>query len=50
MERAIEFLLAGQATIEQRIEQTHAQVQQTNQQLAELGRQLEAYAETQSDL
>lgn len=56
MERAIEFLLAGQATLEQRIEQTNtqlqqtdAQLQQTNQQLAELGRLLETHAETQSE-
>ncbi len=42
MQRAIEFLLEHQATLEQRIEQTNAQI-------AETSRQLAAYAETQSE-
>jgi septal ring factor EnvC (AmiA/AmiB activator) len=41
MQRAIEFLLEHQATLEQRIEQTNVQLAETNRQLA-------AYAETQS--
>ena len=42
MERAIEFLLTHQATLEQRITETNAQV-------AETSRQLALYAETQSE-
>jgi hypothetical protein len=42
MQRAIEFLLEHHATLEARVEQTSAQ-------LGELGRRLEAYAETQSE-
>ena len=33
MERAIEFLLQNQATLEQRVEQTQAQLSQTQAQL-----------------
>jgi hypothetical protein len=42
MQRAIEFLLEHHATLEARVEQTNAQ-------LGELARRLEAYAETQSE-
>lgn len=42
MERAIEFLLQGQANFEVKLEQT-------NQQVAETSRQLQSYAETQSE-
>ena len=42
MERAIEFLLQSQANFEARLEQTR-------QQVAETGRQLQAYAETQKE-
>jgi septal ring factor EnvC (AmiA/AmiB activator) len=49
MERAIEFLLQHQATLEQRIEQTNEQLAKTDAQVAETNRQLAAYAETQSE-
>jgi prefoldin subunit 5 len=42
MERAIEFLLQGQANFETRLEQT-------NQQIAETNRQLQITAETQTE-
>ncbi|HWT00576.1 MAG TPA: hypothetical protein VN256_10035 [Pyrinomonadaceae bacterium] len=42
MERAIEFLLQSQANFDARLEQT-------NQQVAETSRQLQSYAETQSE-
>ena len=42
MERAIGFLLQSQANFDARLEQT-------NQQVAETSRQLQAYAETQSE-
>ncbi len=42
MERAIEFLLQSQASFETRLEQT-------NQNVAEMSRQLQAYAETQTE-
>ena len=42
MERAIEFLLQSQANFDARLEQT-------NQQVAETSRQLQAYAETQTE-
>lgn len=41
MERAIEFLVKNQASFDARLEQT-------NQQIAETGRQLRDYAQTQS--
>jgi len=40
MERAIEFLLEHQATLEQRIEQTNAQIAKTSEQLAKTDEQL----------
>lgn len=42
MERAIEFLLQSQANLE-------AQQRRTDEQIAETGRQLQAYAQTQSE-
>ena len=62
MERAIEFLLSHQTTLEQRVEQitaavvetnaaivqTNAQVAQTNAQIAETARLLGLHAETQT--
>ncbi len=48
MERAIEFLLEGQARLDNRIEQTNAQLAQLNAQVVETSRHLALYAETQS--
>lgn len=49
MERAIGFLLQSQANFEARLERLEAGLEQTNQQVAETSRQLQAYAETQSE-
>jgi hypothetical protein len=45
MERAIEFLLQNQADAEARMAAFEAQQKRTDQQIAELGKQLQAYAE-----
>jgi septal ring factor EnvC (AmiA/AmiB activator) len=49
MERAIEFLLQSQAKSETRLEQLEMRMNQTDRQVAETSRQLQAYAETQSE-
>jgi hypothetical protein len=60
MERAIEFLLQSQANFDARLDRSQAEfearlqrleagLEQTNQQVAETGRQLQAYAETQTE-
>ncbi len=56
MERAIEFLLQGQANFDTRLEHLlqnqanfDARLEQTNLQVAETSRQLQAYAETQTE-
>ena len=48
MERAIEFLLQNQATLEGRIERTQAQLSETQGQLAELTRVVRMQADSQS--
>ncbi|MFL6332371.1 MAG: hypothetical protein ACJ754_03420 [Pyrinomonadaceae bacterium] len=54
MERAIEFLLKSQASLEARIEQVNAnlgaRIDETNRQLAETNRQLGDYANMQTRL
>ncbi|HZH29509.1 MAG TPA: hypothetical protein VEY11_01845 [Pyrinomonadaceae bacterium] len=49
MERAIEFLLQSQANFEARMSVFEAQQRRTDEQIAETGRQLAAYAEMQSE-
>jgi phage-related protein len=49
MERAIEFLLQSQASFEVRMVAFEEQQRRTDAQVAEAGRQLTAYAETQSE-
>ena len=49
MERAIEFLLQSQANFEARMAVFEEQQRRTDAQVAETGRQLAAYAETQSE-
>jgi len=53
MERAIEFLLQNQASLESRFEArmlaAGARQDRTDQQIAETNRQLQTYAETQSE-
>lgn len=53
MERAIEFLLQNQASLESRFEArmvaAEARQDRTDQQIAETNRQLQTYAETQSE-
>lgn len=56
MERAIEFLLQGQANFDARLEQLlqsqanfETRLEQTNLQVAETSRQLQAYTETQTE-
>jgi hypothetical protein len=49
MERAIEFLLQSQASFEERLVVFEAQQRRTDAQIAETGRQLQAYAQTQSE-
>ena len=48
MERAIEFLLQSQASFEARMSAFEAQQRRTDDQIAETNRQLQTYAETQS--
>ena len=48
MERAIEFLLQSQANYESRLADISARQARTDAQIAETGRQLATYAETQS--
>ncbi len=50
MERAIEFLLQNQATLEQRVEQTQAQLSETQTQLSELTRVVQMQADSQGQL
>jgi len=49
MERAIEFLLQSQANFETRLAAFEAQQKRTDEQIAETNRQLQTYAETQSE-
>lgn len=49
MERAIEFLLQSQSSFEARMSAFEAQQRRTDEQIAETGKQLRAYAETQSE-
>ena len=49
MERAIEFLLQSQAAHDTRLDQLAAQVSEIGRQLTETSRQLQSYAETQSE-
>jgi len=49
MERAIEFLLQSQANFETRMAAFEEQQRRTDEQIAETGRQLATYAETQSE-
>jgi septal ring factor EnvC (AmiA/AmiB activator) len=49
MERAIEFLLKSQADFDARIAATNERLDRTDAQVAETSRQLQAYAETQSE-
>jgi flagellar biosynthesis chaperone FliJ len=48
MERAIEFLLQSQANYESRLADISARQDRTDEQIAETGRQLATYAQTQS--
>lgn len=48
MERAIEFLLQNQATLEQRVERTQQQISETQQQLGELTAVVRMQADSQS--
>lgn len=50
MERAIEFLLQNQATLEQRVEQTQVQLSETQTQLSELTRVVQMQADSQGQL
>lgn len=50
MERAIEFLLQNQATLEQRVEQTQQQLSETQAQLGELARVVQMQADSQGQL
>ena len=49
MERAIEFLLRSQATLESRIEQTNEQLARTDEQLAQTNMVVSGLADTQTD-
>ena len=49
MERALEFLVKSQAAFEARQAAFDVQQKQTAEQIAETGRQLQIYAETQSE-
>jgi ribosomal protein S12 methylthiotransferase accessory factor YcaO len=49
MERAIEFLLQSQANYESRLTDISARQDRTDAQIAETGRQLAIYAQTQSE-
>lgn len=48
MERAIGFLLQSQASFETRLEQTTQHLNELTAQVTETGRQLQAYAQTQT--
>jgi chromosome segregation ATPase len=48
MERAIEFILQRQATLEERIEQTQTQLAQTVESVSELNRTVQMQASSQS--
>jgi chromosome segregation ATPase len=50
MERAIEFLLQNQATLEERIDRTQAQLGETQAQIAETNRILQMQATSQGEL
>ena len=50
MERAIEFLLQNQATLEQRVEQTQGQLGQVAESIAELNRVVRMQADSQGQL
>jgi uncharacterized protein YoxC len=50
MERAIEFLLQHQATLEERVEQTQGQLAQTVESIAELNRVVQMQATSQGEL
>jgi ABC-type transporter Mla subunit MlaD len=50
MERAIEFLLQNQATLEQRVEQTQGQLGQVVESIAELNRVVRMQADSQGQL
>jgi DNA-binding transcriptional regulator GbsR (MarR family) len=54
LERAIDFLLKSQATLEARIEQVNtnlgARIAQTNEQIAETSKRLDQYANMQTTL
>jgi hypothetical protein len=50
MERAIEFLLRNQATLEERIDRTQEQLAQTVESIAELNRVVHMQAESQGQL
>ena len=50
MERAIEFLLQNQATLEQRVEQTQVQLSETQAQLGELAHVVRMQMDSQGQL
>jgi len=50
MERAIEFLLQNQATMEERIERTQAQLSQAVESIAELNRVVTMQATSQAEV
>ena len=50
MERAIEFLLHNQATMDERLVRTQSQLSDTQEQIAELGRVVQMQAESQGQL
>ena len=50
MERAIEFLLQNQATLEQRVEQTQGQLGQVVESIAELNRVVTMQSTSQAEL
>jgi prefoldin subunit 5 len=50
MERAIDFLLKSQASLDVRIGQTNEQLGHTNEQLRQLAEQVGAFADTQADI
>lgn len=50
MERAIEFLLQNQATLEERVEQTQAQLSQVVESISELNRVVTLQSTSQAEL
>lgn len=50
MERAIEFLLQNQATLERRVEQTQTQLSQVVESISELNRVVQMQATSQAEL